>query len=130
MAKRKFILRSQLEPPEYHGEVSSELSLTEPGQSLTAAEILQNFRLTGRTGLFDSAPGAQYDEDGTLEDFANLDKVEFVDKKRSVESRYNEYRERMENAQANPPANEVTTTPPDEGGSASAHESNEKSETK
>lgn len=130
MAKRKFNLRSQLEPPEYIGEATSEISLTEPGQSLTAAEILQNFRLTGRTGLFDSAPGALYDEEGTLEDFANLDKVEYEDRKRSVESRMNEYKERMEKAQANPPAHEVTTTPPNDGGDASTHESTEKSETK
>lgn len=129
MKQKKFILRSQLQPPVYDGEVFSEVSMCEPGQSLTAAEILKNVRFTGRTGLFDSAPGAVYDEEGILEDYANLDKTEMVDVSERISARLSEYEERMKN-QKKPQRKEASDAPPNEGGVALSEQASEGAETK
>lgn len=92
----KFRLRSQYDADIYAGQVFTEPSICEPNQSLTAQEILNNFRLSGRTGLLDSVPGAIYDEDGDIEDLATLDKIELVDVQRSVVERARQYKERLD----------------------------------
>ena len=109
MKDKKFRLRSQYDADIYEGQVFTEPSICEPNQSLTAQEILNNFRLSGRTGLLDSVPGAFYDEDGAVEDLANLDKTELVDVQRSVTERANQYKERLERQKKEVPKPEQPT---------------------
>ena len=98
MKKKSFVLRSQLEPAIVEGEVFTKPSLAEPGQALTAQEILENFLLTGRTGIHDSV----YDESGDLEDCAYMDKVELEDYKQRVSQRSKEYFDKLDTPEPTP----------------------------
>lgn len=126
MKKNKFRLRSQLDADLYKGQTFVKLSLTEPNQAMTTSEILRNFKLTGRTGLFDSPQGAVYDEEGNLEKFRHLDKLEMEDAKRNVSTRINEYEERLKK-RTETPLNE-TTSPQSESGVALSGTASEVSE--
>lgn len=127
MKKKNFRLRSQLDADIYKGQTFVKLSLTEPNQAMTTSEILRNFKLTGRTGLFDSPQGAVYDEEGNLEKYRHLDKLEMEDAKRNVSTRLNEYEERLKK-HTETPLNE-TTSPQSESGVALSKQVSEGAET-
>lgn len=89
---KKFKLYSSRDPQKVAGQEFKELSLCEPDQALPVSDILHNFRVTGRTGI--------YDEEGIIPDARFMDKLEQEDMKRGVRSRLAEYQERMTDADA------------------------------
>lgn len=89
---KKFKLYSSREPQKVAGQEFKELSLCEPDQALPVSDILHNFRVSGRTGI--------YDEEGIIPDSRFMDKLEQEDMKRGVHTRLEEYQERMAKADA------------------------------
>lgn len=112
MAKRKLVLYNQRIPHETEGQTFTLASLTEPDQALTPAEILKNYRLSGRTGLDNPLGNIEYDEEGDLNGMMFSDKLEREDMRRGVQERMEAYNERM---------NAVSTTAAHEGEQVNEH---------